>query len=145
MTNKNDLKVERDGFQTSCWQRDGSSKSTTRKVNSYFFSLTKYKFFHLQHISFLSKVTYRCTLTQKKYVANVRKKEIFVHNISCFSNIQWTIFSGKFNCFLLSKEGHMFKSAKHATDYMVANSQYTPEDIGNILKIYQQVISLVHI
>ena len=39
----------------------------------------------------------------------------------------------------------MFKSAKHATDYMVANSQYTPEDIGNILKIYQQVISLVHI
>ena len=48
--------------------------------------------------------------------------------------------AGKFNCFLLSKEGHMFKSAKHATDYMVANTQYTQDDIGNILKIYQQVM-----
>ena len=37
----------------------------------------------------------------------------------------------------------MFKSAKHATDYMVANNQYSQEDIGNILKIYQQVISTV--
>ena len=50
-------------------------------------------------------------------------------------------FLGKFNCFLLSKEGHLFKSAKHATDYMMANSQYTQEDIGNVVKIYQKVLS----
>ena len=52
-----------------------------------------------------------------------------------------TLFLGKFNCFLLSKEGHLFKSAKHATDYMMANSQYTQEDIGNVVKIYQKVLS----
>ena len=35
----------------------------------------------------------------------------------------------------------MFKSAKHATDYMMANSRYTQEDIGNVVKIYQKVLS----
>ena len=58
MTNQNGLKVERGGFQTSCSQRDGSSKSTTRKVNSNFFSLFQnISFSLLQHICFVSTVT----------------------------------------------------------------------------------------
>ena len=59
--------------------------------------------------------------------------------MSCFGILPCIL--GKFNCFLLSKEGHLFKSAKHATDYMMANSQYTQEDIGNVVKIYQKVLS----
>ena len=35
----NDLQVERGGFQMSSWQRDGWSKSRTRKVILYLFSL----------------------------------------------------------------------------------------------------------
>lgn len=46
---------------------------------------------------------------------------------------------GKSSIFILSKEGHMFKSCKNAMDYMKLNSQYDEADLDNLAKIYKKM------
>ena len=46
---------------------------------------------------------------------------------------------GKNSTFLLTREGHLFKSCKNAVDYLKLNSQYDDQDIENVLKIYKDV------
>ena len=43
------------------------------------------------------------------------------------------------SAFLLSREGHLFKSCKNAIDYMKLNKSYNEDDMENILKIYKKV------